>query len=402
MRKIIGVVVLLSSALFDSATIADELLPYYALRESWALCKDGSVCTFIAPGTFLFAEKDKRAQPISIGNGKYVEVVTQDGVEARVWEPSVSKNSWFENQWYEGKDVIVHCDFSLSADPTDVDGEEDIVRFVPGDVYSSELLHGDVVMLVGARDGLDRRGYIRKALFDELLLRGCLTDAKLGHPRFTVTYRHIASISTHCGEMLDAQVEIPLSDLESSDKAMTDLALVLKHFELGDISPDQRHFSLRSAIGQENWKIEYGIYDVQASSSANVQEAHREFSVLSSVVTVCHSSPTGVEDLEYIEQVRLRFTNDTAEVVWNFSEVGPLSKADKRLRKLRKDVEKPFLFSLNSRDHYIHLMERISDDLRDRSLAGYFLARFNASAKSRHRKDWEKSYTYFSVDEESK
>ncbi len=342
--------------------------PYYAFEESWALSQRLEhgrypITTFI-PRTFLLFIQD-RSKTRDIGGRPYLAATTQDGVDVFVDETTVSKKTFKKN--IGGHEIIFNSETvlcrTLGCDKTDPD---EVWRLHRGDAFKMDNTGmPGFYKLTADRHGNQVVGYIRQDDLENLTRSGFVTRADFPQPKYSIERTEGQISSTECGERRERGEERALGagvELEIS---------IFKIFGIGAEASVRRTVNITKAYGGANKKYSFFVYKIRHNRTNN------DFILVGQVIYTCEAGGL-VQPLTRIERVDLKDPKLGRTYSLSFNTF-------QTPNDLLQYTGLPYLFSVNSYNHYTALMDRLGAIFEDRALAGFFLSEFNRSCRSRDR-----------------
>lgn len=323
------------------------------------------IITFLPPRILLFDINLKEPDIYPL-NDEYLAATTQDGVRLFLLESDVSKRTFDEA--FGNQDIIFNSKFVICKRiQCDINRSEETIDIDPGDVFLKNeitLVDGSVIYKLignlGSSSNVDNIvGYISSKKLSRLIKKSIVTYAPEQHPRYSHDVIELNDINTKCGKKIKKNEPIKISITENSKFALETLNVA----EVGGVD----FISYINDLGGDDKSVKFKIYKVYDKHSTPIKET-----IYTAKITyVCTNN-----NLEYIESVLLYDTN--AEKTLFFTREGTPTN-------LREFTKSPYLYSVNNAEQHFDLLEILSDEFEDRSLAGYFLAGFNRSCKSEHR-----------------
>lgn len=344
--------------------------PYFAFEESFGLSiypEKGSypIITFI-PRTMLLYIDDRNAFN-KISGRDYLKAKTQDGVMVFVDATTVSANTF--KKTIGSHDIIFNSEKSLCREiGCNKEVPEQVWKIHAGDAFKKyDSQTPGFFRLEGIRYGQRIVGYIKDDELEELTLFGAITRADKTHPKYEIIKKEGGNLSTECGEIVKKGTVKKLGvgvEIDSS---------ILKAFGFGvraDVGADVTS-EITKEYGAVDKKISFVLYEISN------QRTKEKTNLVAQIVYNCDHGPL-IDTLKTIERVDIRNPETQRTYSLSFDSFGTPDD-------LIGYTGYPYLFSVNSYDHYLNLMERLGNIFEDRCLAGFFLSEFNRSCKSNYR-----------------
>ncbi|MBQ4845548.1 hypothetical protein [Pseudoalteromonas sp. MMG005] len=345
--------------------------PYYTTARSFGLSimpeKKGlgeyrhSVITFL-PRSFLLFIDDRNMVTKNIYGQRYIKVKSQDGVQLWVLEATVSKST--AKQKFKNASVhfntttvvcrIEQCDSSIDDHTYEIWGSE--VLEVDENYESSTWFK-----LNWIRNGSAFTGYIRKSKLKKLNDEGSITFSNEQHPKYTIEVSKNFKASKKCGDIYNYGE----SKTFGRKLALWEKELIVQA-GIGTVTVDGLRINFERLVGNKEELHYFRTYKITDNDSGQT------YSLVAQIQYACKLDG-GLTVLQKIKNVNLI---QEGEIEYN------LSDFDVAL-ELSNELQTPdYLWSINTRVHYFELLKRLSETLKNRALAGYFLSEFNRSCPS--------------------
>ena len=327
------------------------------------------IITFI-PRTFLLFDVDY-SEPDDILGSQYMAATTQDGVRVYVLESIVSPGTFATV--YGDQEIIFNQQYTVCLfSNCDRSNDDNLLRINAGDVFDEVEVPGNdgsVVELIGNRGDRENEsfvtGYISRNELERLNRISIVTRASLRHPRYIIEQESSDVLNTVCGEV--KEVGEYLRNLPGKDVRIVEIA------GLGEVN-SENELRLSFEHGEIDKEIEYNIYEVTDQRV----DPPVTTTYVSQIKYACDGSNPIAREREYIESV----------VFWNGATgASEIFSPEGTPPDLKRYTGVPYLYSVNNSQHYFDLMDRLSDKIETRALAGYFISAFNRSCRGEDRKN---------------
>jgi hypothetical protein len=358
---------------------AQDSEAYYAKHWSIALSPEPQngyyqITTFIPTRYLLFIED--RNDFRKIGSQDYLYATTQDDVPVLVLVQTVSEQPFRKSVGRH--QVIFNCPYDLCrTEGCDRNDTEQLWQIVAGEAFEMVNFEEDeMITLRGMRINNDiLTGYININELHILHRQGIITRTDVPHPYYNIQRTEVANIGTDCSQIKNAGYEEPLGNQPELEK------LVLEAFGIGRVKTGVGNIIFEKEIGAGGEKTAFFVYDIE---NRRVTEKYR---MVAAVTYMCREK--GISETPVrIKKVHLKNLMTEQEHFLDFEKY-------KSPDVLLNHLNSPYLFSVNTYQHYIDLIKRLGDEFENRALAGYFLSEFNVSCRSLDRSRGEiRGYSY--------
>ena len=330
------------------------------------------------PRTYLLYNIDPDEPDLYLRN--YAAATTQDGVRVYISEDLISQGTFTENIGHH--ELVFHgparvcrrpaCDLAIEDDTWDLDGGEafDLVeeqRFSSAQILEMEALRGNQKITA----------YISEDKLESYIRTGLVTKRDAVFPRYSVTKARATNLSTRCNTKIDKKKVVQKNLWTDFDE------MVFSEFSLGHKTDEGDNFivtfSQDKAYGDEGLVIQFYVYTIAPADlldGSNVSDVGESWHIIAKVEYKCLPATIG-EHLLWIRVVELAYLDG--------------SKKTRRLypwgtpEGLLDHTTSPYLWSVNSKSQFKHLLAKLSRELGDRWMAGYFISEFNRSCKRESR-----------------
>jgi hypothetical protein len=355
---------------------------YLAINETFALTQipvDNRylIIAFIPRYFLLFIDNRNDTVKIPNSSHSYVKATTQDGVKVLVNAQDVSTDTF--DKLIGQHQYIFNAEYDIFKDQERDPVDPDVWRVGPGEAFFTKTPLADpIIKLEGTRLGgtIKIIGYLDRTKLDELENNGTVTRSDKLHPKYTIDKTEITTFSTDPGQIKNAGDRImlpPNCEIEQ---------LLLQRTNIGEVvgTAPQLEARLNTNLGALGKKISFFGYKV--FDNTNNTGSNNSFMYIVMVEYECTT--------DLLRNVPVRINRVEAfgpQDTWrlNYQDFPSLDE-------MKNIINSPYLFSINNYPQYLHLIERLSQRIGDRTLAGYFLCEFNRSLPSRERPKFKYSY----------
>lgn len=366
--------------------------PRYTLDRTFGLSPYKEYGHFVRsafiPRTYLLYDIDPE-EPDRYLRG-YAAATTQDGVRVYISEDLISQGTFTESIGHH--ELVFHgparvcrrpaCDLAIEDDTWDLDGGEafDLVE-------EQELSKARILEMEALRGNQKITAYISESKLESYISTGLVTKRDAVFPRYAVTKAHATNLSTRCNTKIDKKKVVQKNRWTYFDE------LVFDHFSLGSKTDEGDSFivtfSADRAYGDDGVVIQFYVYTVAPAASlgeSNASDAEQPWHIIATVQYECLRVTTS-ERLLWIRVVELTYLDGSQRT----SRLYPWGTPE----GLLDHTTSPYLWSVNSKGQFKHLLAKLSRELGDRWMAGYFISEFNRSCKRESRADgYCKAHSY--------